>query len=186
MSDVIANRMRQEAARIMKLIADQRMAVVTSYDQNRFQAKVMILPEMVVTDWAPILTMAVGNGFGIYAAPNIGDQVKLSFIENQRGMPVIEGRVNDQAHPPPAVPAGQIWIMQGADPAGPSIKLSTVSGTPSIAITGEVTITGDVLVNGNSLTTSGNVVVGTGASGSFTTPTGNIVTVQDGIVTNIY
>lgn len=34
--------------------------------------------------------------------------------------------------------------------------------------------------------TSANVKVGTGASGSFTTPTGQTVTVQDGIITNIY
>lgn len=34
--------------------------------------------------------------------------------------------------------------------------------------------------------TSGNLVAGTGASGSFTTPTGQIVTVQNGIITNIY
>lgn len=32
----------------------------------------------------------------------------------------------------------------------------------------------------------GNLSVSTGATGSFTTPTGNVVTVQDGIVTNIY
>jgi phage gp45-like len=33
---------------------------------------------------------------------------------------------------------------------------------------------------------TGNLTVGTGASGSFTTPTGLTVTVQDGIITNIY
>lgn len=36
------------------------------------------------------------------------------------------------------------------------------------------------------LVTTENVVVGNGASGSFTTPTGQTVTVQDGIVTNIF
>lgn len=35
------------------------------------------------------------------------------------------------------------------------------------------------------LTTTGNVSVGTGASGTFTTPTGQTVTVQDGIIVNI-
>jgi len=37
-----------------------------------------------------------------------------------------------------------------------------------------------------SLWVTGNVSVGTGATGSFTTPTGQVVTVQDGIVTNIF
>lgn len=36
------------------------------------------------------------------------------------------------------------------------------------------------------LATTGNLVAGNGASGSFTTPTGQTVTVQDGIVTNIF
>lgn len=33
--------------------------------------------------------------------------------------------------------------------------------------------------------TSGNLSVGSGYTGTFTTPTGNVVTVQDGIITNI-
>lgn len=48
-----------------------------------------------------------------------------------------------------------------------------------VEITGEVSITG-------SLDVSGNVTVGNGASGSFTTPDGKTVTVQDGVITNIY
>jgi len=36
------------------------------------------------------------------------------------------------------------------------------------------------------VTIAGNCVVGNGATGSFTDSTGNVVTVQDGIVTNIY
>lgn len=43
----------------------------------------------------------------------------------------------------------------------------------------KVDITGSVRI-------SGNLSVGTGASGSFTTPAGQTVTVQDGIITNIY
>lgn len=43
---------------------------------------------------------------------------------------------------------------------------------------------GTVTVEG-SVKTEGNVHVGTGASGTFTTPTGQIVTVRDGIVINI-
>lgn len=36
------------------------------------------------------------------------------------------------------------------------------------------------------LSVTGNVSVGSGASGTFTTPSGNTVTVQDGIITNIF
>ena len=44
---------------------------------------------------------------------------------------------------------------------------------------------GAIIING-ALTTTSNLVAGNGATGSFTTGTGNIVTVQDGIITNIY
>lgn len=43
-----------------------------------------------------------------------------------------------------------------------------------------------VNINSPSTDTSGNLIAGTGCSGSFTTPTGQIVTVQDGIITNIF
>jgi hypothetical protein len=60
------------------------------------------------------------------------------------------------------------------DPAG-----NITSASPSWEHTGDIMITG-------SLSTTGNATVGTGASGSFTTPTGQTVMVQNGIVTNIY
>ena len=43
-----------------------------------------------------------------------------------------------------------------------------------------------VNMQANSLNISGNVVPGTGVNGSFTTGTGQIVTVQNGIIVNIY
>jgi phage baseplate assembly protein gpV len=184
--DHFRNLMRQEATRALRRIADPRCGTIQSYNPYTYQAKVLISPELVLTDWIPILSQAVGNGFGVYGAPNIGDQVFVEFLENDRRSPLITGRVNDSAHQPPAVPAGEIWIMQGPDPRGPSIKMSTPNDTPTINIVGDVNITGNLYVDGPSVSTTGNVVAGTGASGSFTTPTGNIVTVQDGIITNIY
>ena len=51
---------------------------------------------------------------------------------------------------------------------------------------GEVKITGVHTKISDSLATGGGVVVGTGATGSFTTPLGQVVTVSDGIITNIF
>lgn len=50
---------------------------------------------------------------------------------------------------------------------------------PAIQLVGETSVDG-------SLTTTGNLTVGTGATGSFTTPMGNVVTVRSGIITNIF
>jgi phage baseplate assembly protein V len=46
-------------------------------------------------------------------------------------------------------------------------------------------VNGDTTVEGNA-TTTGNLVAGTGATGCFVSATGQSVTVQDGIITNIY
>jgi hypothetical protein len=51
---------------------------------------------------------------------------------------------------------------------------------------GEVKITGAHTKVSDSLTVGGSVTVGTGATGSFTTPLGQVVTVTDGIITNIF
>lgn len=51
---------------------------------------------------------------------------------------------------------------------------------------GEVKVTGVHTKVSDSLATGGGVTVGTGATGSFTTPLGQVVTVTDGIITNIF
>lgn len=57
----------------------------------------------------------------------------------------------------------------------------------NITATSTITITApsSVLLDTPSVNTSGNLVVGNGFSGSFSTSTGQVVTVSDGIVTNI-
>ena len=51
---------------------------------------------------------------------------------------------------------------------------------------GKVEINGNDMYVDSGLSTKGNVSVGTGATGSFTTPTGQVVTVVNGIVSNIF
>ena len=45
---------------------------------------------------------------------------------------------------------------------------------------------GALVLKNAAAATSGNFAVGTGATGTFTTPTGQTVTVQDGIIVNIF
>lgn len=82
--------------------------------------------------------------------------------------------------------------LPSAGPSAITITLATDRGRLTLDPTGHWTLNGMHLqINAEvdivgSLGVSGNVVVGTGATGSFTTPTGQVVTVQDGIITNIF
>ena len=49
-----------------------------------------------------------------------------------------------------------------------------------------VTAVGAVSFAGPDVSTTENLRAGNGASGAFTTPAGQTVTVQDGIITNIF
>lgn len=51
---------------------------------------------------------------------------------------------------------------------------------------GEIELNGSNVYIDSSVETKGNVSVGTGATGSFTTPTGQVVTVVNGIISNIF
>jgi hypothetical protein len=57
-----------------------------------------------------------------------------------------------------------------------------LGGTPSQY----VAFVAGIVLGASVVSTTDNLAVGTGATGSFTTPTGQVVTVQDGIVTNIF
>lgn len=51
---------------------------------------------------------------------------------------------------------------------------------------GKIEVNGNNMYVDSNLSTKGNMSVGTGATGSFTTPTGQVVTVVNGIISNIF
>lgn len=62
----------------------------------------------------------------------------------------------------------------------------TITDTPHVKIdTGTIHATGDLIVDGD-IAAKGNIQSGTGASGTISTPTGQVVTIMGGNVVNIY
>ena len=62
-----------------------------------------------------------------------------------------------------------------------SLQVRSDDGTVFIDVAGS-----GITLNAPLVVATQNLQVGNGATGSFTTPTGQVVTVQDGIITNIY
>jgi hypothetical protein len=185
----ILNRVRAEAARQAALIANSRMAIVTSYDPAQYACKVLIMPEGAFQDsgesaetgWLKVQTMWSGPGWGVFCPPSVGDQVFVSHVEGDPGAGQIVGRVYDSTHLALAVQSGEFWLVHKL---GGFIKL-TNDGSGNISFGGGLNVNAETYLTG-SLDISENLTVGNGASGAFTTSDGQTVTVQDGIITNIF
>ncbi|MGH6958066.1 MAG: phage baseplate assembly protein V, partial [Caulobacteraceae bacterium] len=186
-SEQLLNLIRREIAVALTLRATTRVGLVTSYDAATHAAKVTLQPEGTLSGWLPVGTPRAGAGAGMALAPNAGDQVMVHFLEDDPDSGVVGLRLYSTRDPPPAAPAGQMWIV---DDAGTSIKLTNdgnlalaaPNGACAVAVSGQgMDVSGP---NGN-LSVSGTLGTAQGASGSFTAQSGQIVTVVQGIVTRI-
>jgi len=88
-----------------------RVGQVSSYDPNSYSVKVTFPPDETESGWIPIGALSVGNGFGIFAAPNIGDQVVILFQDAAPDAPIAALRLFDNVRPAAVVPAGEMWIV---------------------------------------------------------------------------
>lgn len=140
----LLNIIRREALRAVRRIAQPRVGIVTSYNPATHAAKVKYMPEENESGWLPIKSMAVGNDFGVAFAPNIGDQVQVSFQEGDGETGSIIGRTfHDQARPP-KVEAGEMVFKHKS---GGTIKFNK-DGSIDIDNTGRpVNIKGQIKIN---------------------------------------
>jgi phage baseplate assembly protein V len=105
------NAMFAAAERSQSAIAKPRLGLVSGYDPNMYMVKVLLQPENVETGWLPLGSPMVGNQFGIFGGPAIGDQVEVQFPDGDLSSGIVSMRFfNDQARPL-AVPSGEVWIV---------------------------------------------------------------------------
>lgn len=146
MMDKLKNAIRSEVlSAIAQARAQTRAGSMSSYDPTTHMAKVVISPELVETGWLQILPAAVGNGFGFYVGPNIGDQVIVTHLQDDFDSGMITGRVCDDSHVPPAVPSGEIWAVHET---GSFLKFQN-TGDVSLTTNNDlnVTVGNDLTVN---------------------------------------
>jgi phage baseplate assembly protein gpV len=124
---------------------EPRFAIVTSVDQQRAMAKVLLQPEGILTGWLPVLSPWVGPGWGFYSPPSAGDQVFVIPQEGDAQQGVIVGRAFSSVQLPPSTPPGEIWLRHSS---GTSIKLAN-DGTVRIA--GDLHVSGDIYDSTGSL-----------------------------------
>jgi len=103
--------MRREAERTSNRIARTKIGTISSYDPASHAVKVMAQPENYETGWMPLASPWVGNGWGMFAAPAVGDQVVIHFQEGGYEAGVAAERLYSDADRPLNVPSGEFWLV---------------------------------------------------------------------------
>ena len=162
----LQNLMRMQAGNALGDRASTRLAIIDSYDPANYCAKVRIQPEDVISGWLPVLSQWVGNGWGMFSPPSIGDLVEVQFQEDsfQAGL-VCQRFFNDNARPL-NVPSGEFWLQHKSGAFFKLLNSGAATFTDShgatITLNGDGTITssasawnhtGNINVTGNLITT---------------------------------
>ena len=103
----LKNQMRQAAQLAANVIAKPRHGLISSYDPANHAVKVTIQPEGVETGWLPLKSLWIGNGWGLFCAPNIGDAVEVTFQEGSVEAGSAGHRFFNDEDRPLNVPAGE-------------------------------------------------------------------------------
>ena len=122
-----------------------RFATVTSVDPALGTVRVQLQPEGVLTGWLPVLSVWVGNGWGVSCPPSPGDQVLVLPQEGDAENGVVIGRTWSRDTSVPATPVGELWLTHRS---GSYLRLLN-DGT--ISIKGDVHVAGNVFDQHGSL-----------------------------------
>lgn len=158
MMNHLANQMRLQASLVSSQIQTAIWGIITSYDPTTHRVVVKRQPEDIdnpdasLSNWMPLVTPWVGNGWGFKACPSAGDMVIVLHIG---------GTVDDQVailagfndvDRPPAGSAGE-FILQHK--SGAYLKLSNdgsvnINGQAEISLSAPriiITTTSDTQIN---------------------------------------
>jgi hypothetical protein len=116
MSGDLENLILSTIERYMASRYSERHGLVTSYDPERYLAKVTFQPEGQESGWLPIETGHIGNGFGVAVGlqpgdgKSSGDQVIVRYQEGDFESGKIVQRVHSDNDRPPQVQSGEIVL----------------------------------------------------------------------------
>ncbi|MDE4918542.1 phage baseplate assembly protein V [Cupriavidus metallidurans] len=182
----LANILRAHAQMAQGEKTTHRVGQITAYDPNKYAVRVKFWPDTVESSgWIPLASTYVGAGWGLVAAPSIGDQVIVAFDREDQDAGVVVGRFFTDVEQPPAAPSGEFWLVHKS---GSLLKFHN-DGSVELQAAGTMKYTatqhhfvGPVLMD-NTLTGNGGIAIsGDNGSGNASTITGNLNTT--GTITN--
>jgi len=133
----LINAIKEQAAMMAAGQAMPRLGLVSSYDPDKYAAKVRVMPEDVETGWLPVASPWIGNSWGLFAPPTPGDQVVVLFEGGSLDAGVVIGRLySNQQRPLGAVP-GEFWLIHQS---GSALKFNN-DGTVDLTTSGDLNVT---------------------------------------------
>lgn len=119
---------RNKRSALGTAVYHERHAIVTSYDPQKYLAKVMFMPSGQVSGWLPIETGHIGEQYGIAVGlqpgdgKTQGDQVIVRYQEGDIESGKIVQRVHSDNEQPPQVQSGEmvLWTRFRKSDGGPN------------------------------------------------------------------
>jgi hypothetical protein len=102
-------------------VAYMRVGTVVSYDSSNYTVKVRLQPEDAITGWLPLVSTWVGNGWGLFSPPSVGDQLEVQFHDGDFDAGVACQRFFNDSSRPLSVPSGEFWLVHSS---GSMLKLT--------------------------------------------------------------
>lgn len=175
---LLQNAIRTQAIAAANLRTFPRLGTISGYDPSRPAVKVMLQPEQNETGWIPLGSIWAGNGWGMFAAPPLGIQVEVTYIDGNIDAGVVGLRYFSDVDQAIAVQSGEFWLVHArgqfvkltndgkltvSDGKGATVALNGDGTITSAATTwnhtGTLNVTGDVNVS-DTLTATTDVVGG--------------------------
>jgi phage baseplate assembly protein gpV len=172
----LLNHMKLQAS-LSNSNAKTHQALISSYDPDSYSCKVTIQKGDVEfeTGWLPIASPWVGNAWGIFCPPSVGDLVEVHYQEEDLDASYVALRFYNDEDLPVNAPSGVFYLIHKSGSAfkfnnDGSVDLiahqdlrAVVGGKADITSTGKTTVTAsevdikcNVVVTGD-ITASGNI-----------------------------
>lgn len=140
--------LQQIAALAAGGVMTARYATVSTPHNKEHAVKVLLQPSGIESNYLPVLTPFVGNGWGMFCKPDKGDQVLVVYAEGDINCGVVVGGIFSDVDRPLPAPAGEFWMVHKAGAFLKFLNDGTVSLSASagLNITAPTTITGTLRV----------------------------------------
>jgi len=107
----LLNAMRREASNVLGDVALPSTGIVRSYDPNKYAVRLELQPQGNLTGWIPLQTPWVGDGWGMFCPPTIGDLLEVAFLNGDIDSGVAGLRFYNDQDRPLSVPSGEFWLV---------------------------------------------------------------------------